>query len=297
MERIKAYTLKELNFNYLIKLSIQEYGLEKFEDYTYSKYRNNNEFHPSIKGFCTICEEENCNRDNKNQNMKLGCISHGTQASDFIEKYSKIEDVIDWYDTPVMFLFENPSNNYDFCKEYKYNGFTKLPPAHWWRLDCSIDETVDIKIISNMKKYEQTIWELCKEFRLKNFYTTNLIKCGMGNIKNGNWGNWDSYSSECKNNCFKYVFCEELRLFNPKIIFACRKSVFDFLMNKKNNNCECLQNIDIVLLPHPAAQINGSFRFTLNYMRVAATLYNNKIIDEETYLNKCIKYAEISHVL
>ena len=69
------------------------------------------------------------------------------------------------------------------------------------------------------------------------------------------------------------------------------------LMNKKNNNCECLQNIDIVLLPHPAAQINGSFRFTLNYMRVAATLYNNKIIDEETYLNKCIKYAEISHVL
>lgn len=294
-------TLKDLNFGYLIELEI-----DNPNEYSYESYKKNGCCHPMPVSYCTLCDDSNYNTDVKGKEMQLGCISHGAESSDFLLKYKEKAD--GWCNTPIMFVYENPSNNYDCCYKPEeltkssenpiFKKYPKYPSKVWWKLNAIADRnSVVIRVLGEPKKYEEVLWALCKEFKLKNIYTTNFIKCGIGKYnvekpKKSKVGGLKDYNPDYIKNCYNKIFSKEMEIFNPKIIFACSKKVYDYLIDEKNDD-KILKDCAIIKLPHPASRLKGSVRFTRNYMIVASALYNQGIIGEDEYINHCITFAEV----
>lgn len=297
-------TLKEINFEKVI-----QFDLKNANNYTYQEYTENQHQHPNVRGYCTLCEEKKCNFSKEKKTardipMKLGCISHGALGSDFLIKYGESGD--GWKDTPVMFVFENPSTNYYSqknnrccCKRADIFPYPKWPTVKWWTLDSGMTES---SIPGTQLNYEEIIWRACKEFKLKNFYTTNLIKCSLCNgelkteWKDPIWGQFSDYNPVCIETCYNHVFKEELAAFKPKIIFTFRPTVYSYLVNKKMNGAsddqELLRDTEIVMLPYPTRKmLYSSYRFMLNYTMINAALYSSGVLTEKEYLDYCKKFV------
>ena len=129
-------------------------------------------------------------------------------------------------------------------------------------------------------------------FRILNVYTTNLCRFEFfeGDYGKGaeeRFCNWHEIPDECKNECYKTIFCEELRQFEPDIILT-TSNPYDFLRAIPQTK----DKLHKIL--HPAnPSISGNHRQCCNICDITKALYKAGIIDAdrakkyfETYLEK-----------
>ena len=240
------------------------------------------------KGFCTLCEKFNCANAQGfegAQDYKLHFVSHGAHSLDFCDSMGIKPDNTwnNWNDIPVLFLFENPSIQYDGLYEDKEKGWEKekYPAKKWYW----IHEGYKKEDCIYPKKYKQgcyggLIASLIKTFKLANAYMTNIVKCSMNN-SDGKYLGTQYYNKNCIETCIDKVLKQEIKILtndgNDKlIIFAFSKRVYDLA---KEYLCkdECLRNMatEICLMPHPASRLANDYRKYVIFGKVYKTLTNN----------------------
>lgn len=252
----------------------------------------------NIIGCCRLCESsgnDNFEIDKKdkpnliNENFKLNNVSHGTHTVDFLSAISDVnikEKIEEWKnDTPVLFVLENPSLDYEIYDYIgdDYNG--KRPAKEWywiharddWKVtfdDCCKDENL------GQSKYGEMIMSLICQYELANAYVTNIVKCGLSdakyckeeknNVKENEALNLIHYTNKCKRMCVENIFLKEIQALRnkkdkPVIIFAFGERPYsllnDFLSYSETARNE-LAGMKYVLrqLPHPASRMKNSYR-------------------------------------
>lgn len=229
--------LHEINFNQIIKVNNYNDDFSLTEDYyNFNKYVGNGEykngsFKYEITGCCTKCDpnaildkNEKWNKkdkteyDNYYKDYRLKYVSHGSHTLDFLNAANlnkkEIKHLFEnkcWIDTPVLFLMENPSINYEIYEECA-NG--KFPTKTWYWIHRKMQKPSDINTDEYLKqgKYGEMVYSLICKYKLANAYLTNVIKCGLNGHKNGKddylgtvW-----YKDECKNKCLNEIFSKEI---------------------------------------------------------------------------------------
>jgi len=299
--------LDSINFGQIIDFGEDYYADGKaFERYREASFR-----HPEPIGFCTACEDTQppCNVGGKNKEFKLGCISHGAMSRDFDKYYQNFREDeckniyiklgMSKIDTPIMFVYENPSNNYFISAEINKNNkdygccekslikYEKYPTRRWWKLEDMDEKGKNNKIAGEYqrdyvsflrkKQYGAQLRAICRVFGLDNIYTTNLVKCGIGKAPTDSEeqkaGKISDYPKGCIDLCVKTILLKELNVFQPKIIFAFSRNVENYLRKYCKEHGPELRNIPascnkgedgqppaIYYLPHPACRMCNNER-------------------------------------
>jgi hypothetical protein len=211
-------------------------------------------------GFCISCEEKSILK----RGEFLTQISHGADSSDYKEIIKKEYD----NSYPIMFVFENPGN--EFSPEFTFKGITKNVPydKYYWISDKiteppkSPNELVKIAKKKGEYKnlYDSYIVYLQERYSLNNIYVTNLTKCKLRKNKK----EWRvAPYSHIRENCINEIFKKELEIFKPKIVFCMSEKVMRWFPYDIFYECfkkwYPYQNKEveerIVKLLHPAAHL------------------------------------------
>jgi hypothetical protein len=282
--------LKKLNFNKLLILD------ENIHQYNFDIYVQNGRKH-KIKGYCIKCEEKKCNID-KSGNFKLKYISHGASSDEFIQSTGQKPDddrFKNWKNDGVMFIFENPSKNYDLFEKVNYNGYEKWPSKVWYWLPD--DNEVYTYPINFEKAYGKFIKSIIFTFQLKNVYVTNLVKCGLFN------DNEDQFKGIAEepnilDTCFNEFLINEISILNPKVIFCFSDVVYKKIEERKAKIQKKLNKEDIVIksLPHPTNRnFNNEYFSYICYTKIIEGLYESSIYNEEETKNKLFEIFKLIH--
>lgn len=270
------FELNQLRFEKLIKYEEpqnQYYGIVKNEYKTDESYFGRS---AEVNDVCCRCEPE------QNNNFLLKIVSHGCYSLDLFKKQNLDESYYaDFHDDGVMFIMESPAANLDACYQKNFNG--KHPAKVWWWLESkNTNNPTEYPNNFSQKKYGEFFNSLIHTFKLKNAYMTNFIKCGLLDKEEKNFGQFEAYSEQCKENCFKNILLDEIIIIKPKILFALSSNVFNYL-----NNDVCKKEIKeslgyepiIVKLPHPAnPSLSNEYFRTLWYCRILRELIKGDII-------------------
>lgn len=228
--------LNDIRFRDLIELDLND---EQREQYCYEK----RDYNTQIKSCCFNCEQRN-----PNESKELSNVLFGTTTQDYLGYLLDEIDTVEWNNTPVMFVFENPGKcpKEEFV-EVKTNEKSKKviwgtwPYIGWEKKNKA--KGFDINENFGMKKYGELICATILHYKLKNAYVTNLVKCGTDsgdNLKN--------YSEKIIDNCINTIFMKEYEAIMPEVIFAFSKSVYRKLK-------ELPIKSSVEYLPHPASRI------------------------------------------
>jgi hypothetical protein len=226
-------------------------------------------------GFCISCEEKGILK----RGEYLTQMSHGADSRDYRKIIKKEYDNI----YPIMFLFENPGN--EFSPKFSFKGITKYVPTnkYYWISD-NITEPPKcpnelIKIAKEKGEYknlyEPYMVYLQEKHNLNNIYVTNLTKCKLR--KNKKERKVTPYG-HIRKNCINDIFKKELEIFKPKIVFCMGERVKKWF--PIDIFCECLWNplqVDqvekrIVQLLHPAARQSNIDIVKENDKRISHTI-------------------------
>ena len=267
---MKNEKLWELNFN---KLLVLKEGYNS-SNYSFKEYERCNNEHP-VKGFCTYCEQK-ASDDNhchqyKNNDIKItGCqtckkrdsfslqnISHGTCADDFLEAHSNFVDTKGWHEEGVIFLMENPSKDYKlFDENLIFSNIHKRPAKRWYWIGTPENKSVYPQYFKG-REYGNFFESAFHTFRLKNAYITNLVKCGMNNVKGEGYAPTWCYNTNAISDCFNQYLEKEIEALDTKIIFTFGSTVNSRLSELISKSSLKEKNIPIISLPHPAGQQRG----------------------------------------
>ena len=251
----------------------------------------------------------------------MGAISVGAHSID----YSKVFGFTipkAWNKTPVMFVFENPSNNLDACfvkdmddakaanNSEELEKWNKLLCKVIWHADYGIQGYKEHKSeygggefrhFDEPKMYSQLLLSIILEFKLANFYTTNMFRYEIFNDVDGEekFLNLDKisgltgkdektlFSLDNDNNSF----VKELDKFEPKLIFTTSKPFY--YLSKYMENKDKYKDIELVKLPHPAhPSLNNTHRFCMNAMSIINGLQKAGVITENKRNDKIIEAME-----
>lgn len=287
--------LHRFTFNNVVKVNgfNDEFSLTPnfyaFEDYIGKGEYHNGRFKNGVSSCCTLCnsdavlpKEDNWNKNDKEnydkyyKDYRLKYVSHGSHTIDFLNaagmnnsEISKlfINDL--WDETPVLFLMENPSIDYEiYCP--CSNG--KSPTNTWYWIHREKPNPKSIIIDDYLKQgiYGDMVYAIICKYKLANAYLTNAIKCGLNGFKNGKddyvGSSW--YSEECKNTCLKSVLSKEIDIltngYNRLKVFAfgsnaywlAKKCFEKGMFEYKDKNIQ----IQLVQLPHPSSRIKNLYR-------------------------------------
>ncbi len=272
-------TLNELNFSQLI-----QYDLKEIKNYSVQKYIDNGSAHPSIRNYCTSCEESEINISPYDQSYKLCNISHGSHSRDFINAVDPGTDISEWNKDGVMFVMESPSRDYKIYEttEITKDGriYNKRPTKMWYWIHEKCDYAEYPKFFKG-GEYGNLVRSIIFTFKLANAYMTNLIKCGMNDSTGEFFRGIDYFDSHCIQNCYDLFLSKEIELLNPKVIFTFGTKVFNQLKDKVKDS-----KIKIVGLPHPAGQRRGfknEYYNVLYFCTIAKWLCRTGVIDVEFY--------------
>ena len=270
------------------------------EVYTFPKPDEKSGFfkNDTVCGCCCLCDDEDVNPDaeklkeekkeTKYSKFKLHYVSHGSHSVDFLCASGKsIVDVMKkieqekWITTPILFLMENPSVDYDDI--YKKDDESKKAPSKTWywihNKETAIDEMAEkCTDYYRQGKYGEMVYALICEHKLANAYLTNVVKCGMngyiedkkGNEKESYLGTW-WYTNSSKQKCIENHLAREIKALvgtdNELIVFAFGNNAYnlanDFLANTEDSEIIKIANKRIVMLPHPSSRLNNTFRRVL----------------------------------
>jgi len=227
--------LAKLNFSKMIIYpELNGYKVEKKHDF-------------KCDGFCISCEEKKILRSRE----YLTQMSHGADSLDFRKIVKKNYSYKN--NTPIMFVFENPGNEYnDWSVEIPFGPFKRnIPVKHYYWIDDNITYPISSpsELLKIAKKYNlKTIYDpyfvyLQERYSLNNIYITNLTKCLLR--KNNKKIEYE----HIRNNCIEEIFKKELELFNPKIIFCMGVKATKWFPY----NLKFTKNKNVITLYHPAA--------------------------------------------
>lgn len=285
--------LNELRFSKLIKYNNpqnQYYRLVKNEYFDDKDENGKLKFEKAKEEYFGRSDEVqevcNCCEVKQKDNFELKIVSHGCHSLDLFKKQKLSEsEYSDYRKDGVMLIMESPSANLDAC--YKKNFFGKHPAKAWWWLET--ENTNNPTYYPNefsSKKYGQFFNSLVHTFKLKNAYITNFIKCGLlDKDDSSKFGQFQYYTDQCKNNCFKNILLEEIKIIKPKVIFVLSKKVFDYLSNHIEDIKTILEyNPLTIQIPHPARSRSGflnEYYRTLWYCRILEGLIKADIIKDK----------------
>lgn len=287
-------TLKELNFEELIKLD-----RKNINDYSFSEYKEKNCEHPKIVSYCTDCEEKGI-KICEDTGFRLRNISHGSEAEDIINSIDPKLNTENWHRDGVMFIMESPSVSDDIFQQTIITkcerSFDKSPAKQWYWIH---DEQPDIKGYPQNfegRKYGGFIASAIVTFELKNAYITNLIKCGLNDDSNKKYKGIKDYHEACIKNCTEKFLINEIKIVKPKVIFTFGTRVCNWVnMLLKEWNFD----IQVVGLPHPARARGGfsnEYYNVLYFCMIAKWLYKESVIDKEFYIKLMMKFSENNEV-
>lgn len=179
--------------------------------------------------------------------------------------------------------------------------FEGLLSYHRWWLDRTEEDELDsldwdknvVYHLSQGKEYSYLISAFMEIFGLAHIYTTNLMRYELykGFDKNGeislNWGKAQNIHDEQNGKtvidlAYESVFLEEVKAFQPKIIFA-TANPYNYIWWKKKESYLEHEGIryPIVKIPHPANQyLTKEQRLCLNICYMAKALEKHGIIDD-----------------
>lgn len=283
--------LHRINFTEI--LSVDNYDdnfslTEKYYDFSENGKYNNGHFTGKIENCCHKCDDFDSIRNDddvpkaeakKYENYRLENVSHGSHTVDYLNAAGFNEgDIIElfnnenWDDTPVLFLMENPSVDYEI---YHKVG-NKYPTRTWYWIHRKLKtpkdmvEKFDNYLVQGV--YGQMVYALICKYKLANAYLTNVIKCGMnnknsdGSEKEGYLGTW-WYKDACKETCIKEVLSKEIHTlrsgYNKIKVFAFGGNAYWLAKDYfQNSSSYALENLDIQLvqLPHPSSRISNIYR-------------------------------------
>ena len=299
------------------KLDYINYGVKANQD-IYKRYDFVNNIFTKQYPMSSLVKEEFESIKNivekNSKNTYMGTISNGAHSID----YSKIfgfNITKSWRIAPVMFVFENPSNNIDasFIKDAKSAKKLKdkdideqlknLQCDRVWHADYGIDayknkEKDDIygngrfTHFEHYKMYSQLLLSIILEFKLANFYTCNMFRYEIFEYKkkekylnlfevNDLLGNERDVAFNFDSE--KCSFARELKILKPRIIFATYKP-HNFLIDYCDEN-----DIVLVKVPHPTQRLTNRERFFRNFTRITLGLYEAGIISAKTRNEKITK--------
>ncbi len=185
--------LRKLNFEKLISV-----GVPDITTYTYDEYKKHGYEHTPINGYCTSCEEKECNISKDDDSYKLTNISHGAHSSDFFRALKVMPNTSTWHHDPILFVYETPSLDYGIYKDVTHKGYKKRPSKDWYWI-YKDQEDVAYSECFRGGEYGRFILSAIQTFKLANVYMTNLVKCGLNNEK-GKFKGLSSYRDETNNN-------------------------------------------------------------------------------------------------
>ncbi len=202
------------------------------------------------------------------------------------------QDVSNWHQEPIIFVYESPSGSSKHYKKVPYKGYNKHPSKDWYWIHPDFDFTT-YTYPEGFKggQYSKFVLSAMQTFKLANVYMTNLVKCGLNNaagkFKRLSQGD---FMDETIKNCFSSFLEQEISILKPKIIFAVSSSVESWVKRLVKDTYYVQQ------LPHPAGQQRG-FRDAhykaIYFWEVARALHKTGIIDTDEvcelaklYLNK-----------
>lgn len=241
--------------------------------------KENNEFRNAISGYCKICDDDEKTNtpdetsDVNSESYRLCNISHGTHTFDFLEAANlDPQNVVsdnEWIDTPVLFLMENPSINYeDMYRSIgsdENNEKYKLPTHKWYWLNSrwqSDNENglFDSNAYLKLGSYGQMVFSLIKQYKLANAYVTNIVKCGMSNVNESAEKeialNTDYYKEACIKKCIQKVLEKEINELGKNsdeiIVFAFGNRTYKLFHNAMKYLELKDKKIYLAHLPHPA---------------------------------------------
>lgn len=253
---------------------------------------------------------------NKN-GYHIGAISSGTHSIDYANIYGFDINDNEWNEKPVMFVFENPSNNVNACfagdpeeaikcqNSNDDEDWKQLLSKYIWHADYGYEDyknhsgeygNEQFRFFESMGKYSELLLSIILEFKLANFYTTNIFRYEIftqTDKKDEAYCNIDYVKKEILKEEFDICgsdtsFMKELNAFKPEIIFATSKP-YGYLKDycKKKNKT-------IVKVPHPSGQFAKENRFICNAMAIINGLHKAGIIGDDIR-DKKIKAAIEKH--
>lgn len=304
-ERIMAIkkSLDEINFKKI--LHEKEYVENGSHNYKKEKPGNSQHEYCEEEPYCTLCDTEwNIPKQEiEGIDYKLSNVSHGTHTLDFLhaaEGYEGTEAICklieNWDDRPVLFLFENPSIDYDiYTKGEKWNA-KKRPPTRWyWIYDSDLKKEVENKYISSLKKkkYGAMVFALIRIFKLSNAYMTNVVKCGMNDVNNENkFLTTKHYKPECINTCVNKILLEEITELTcgntePLTVFAFGRRTQHLICSalRTNEYKKFKDRTQVVYMPHPASHnISNNNRKNFLLDEACKSIFNNSFQNKDDKL-------------
>lgn len=286
---------------------------------------------PEVKKDLAVISDFFMKHNERNEdNLHLGAISSGAHTNDFIESF-QIDPALcnSNHSDPVMFVYECPGNNlnasfFPYAEHKKINDLENylfeekktlssdcnrsvLSGKYLWHADSYGEvgnwkfETDSYAYFSGRREYSYFLQSLIQEFKLSNFYTTNLFRYELfrlnGDVERAlNLGEicyeFDKTNGEGSFIEFVHdsVFDCEYRTLNPKVIFATSKPykiLKDYLKDE-------MPKPILIKVPHPAFyNISEEERFLKNSVPVIAGLVEAGIIEESFANNKLIAMMKI----
>lgn len=248
------------------------------ENYTGQGWNERKSFIKCNKGCCEKCERYEAPADStKYDGYRLKYVSHGAHALDFCEDMGVTPDD-SWSDIPVLFLFENPSVQYDDQYE-EHQG--KCPAKKWyWLRDGNKEKDFSYPKYFRQGCYGDLVASLIRMFRLSNAYMTNFVKCSMNDADGKHYLGTAEYQTECIDICFTSVLMEEIKILTDSCkkklaVFAFSNRVYDLAQQylSKIEDLKC----SLCLLPHPASRMANEYRKYVLFSKVYKTLSNHDV--------------------
>lgn len=265
------------------EINFGKYGVIRLDTQVNEKnykalFEKDNQFSDKILGYCTRCEGKEINTpdetsDVNSKDYRLCNISHGTHTFDFLEAAKldpeKVVSNNEWIDTPVLFLMENPSINYeDMYRSIGSDENKDKHPTHkWYWLNSrwqSDNENglFDSNAYLKLGSYGQMVFSLIKQYKLANAYVTNIVKCGMSNVNDKDAKkeialNTDYYKEACIKKCIDNVLKNEINGLLGEdskeiIVFAFGNRTYKLFHNAMKYLELEDKKIYLAHLPHPA---------------------------------------------
>ena len=156
--------------NLLAKINFQEilnYHGQPIVQNSYSKPLN-------CHGYCISCEESGLLQQTGG---RLELMSHGCDSSDFETLLGLLPKEGLQVKQPILFLLENPGEDYGNGMPIEFRGFRKKPPVYHYYWTPNIENWPERISQFNGNFYGPYFAYLMRKHQLINVYITNLIKC------------------------------------------------------------------------------------------------------------------------
>lgn len=251
--------------------------------------------YPGGQCYCTECNGISpLTADGKDGNYQFTSITHGTHTLDFLDAHfpnGNRPGLSDWPQKPVLFVFENPGSVNSGNYGDGVNSPAELPtkeerlPCKWWYWINGQDDGAykDEDFIYPkwfvQKEYGWMIYSVIRTFKMANAYVTNMVKCGIGNLKE--YLTTDKYNHKIVKQCIGTHLKHEINALRGEnkeqivTVFAFGQNVYDELEQCKDE----LGNCEIYILPHPANRLANDYRKYVLFGKILRGLLKTKFYE------------------